>query len=314
MSNFAISLESIVSKDIELSSQPLLESCVYGISKNQDIAFHGREKTEELGEYEWGVVLDGHGSNHFINDMRKINWTNIMRAADPWTELECILLAADYERGYERSGSTLVMMRAFKDRIETVSIGDSLVLIHKNGEVAYKNTAHNMENPTEVARLQAMEPGSWSVQRMTHPVCHIRTSNSIQTRPNEYIFFGRNTQIAMTQSIGHNNITGYAPERNVVYYTKEDCVQCILASDGFSDMILLEGELPKTPEYTAEEMIDVEKDKHDLLTMSATELVEKAEARWRQTWNYMWTSTDYTQTMLTSFPEYDDVSVILWKK
>jgi hypothetical protein len=79
-------------------------------------------------------------------------------------------------------------------------------------------------------------------------------------------------------------------------------------------MVLLKDDLPKVPEYSAEEMFDVEKDQLDLLTMTATELVEKAETRWRQTWTYMYSTTDYTETMKTRFPGFDDISVILWEK
>jgi len=296
------------------STTPIIESCVKGLCKNQDFVYHGKSNIPEYGDYEWAVLLDGHGTNHFLNFICKQDWAAIMTAHDPWSHLEQILLAMEYQHYYEQSGSTLLMMRAFSDRIETISIGDSLILIHKNRQLVYKNSGHKLSNPDEIIRLNATRPSTWFTQTMRDPVSHIRSADCIQTKPSEYVFFGANTQLAMTQSIGHNNVTGYAPERHVEYYTPQDSIQCILASDGFSDMILLQDDLPLLPEYTPHEIAQVEMDQLHLLTMSAQQLLDKAEARWKQTWNYMWSSSDYTKITQNVFAAYDDISIVLWKK
>jgi hypothetical protein len=54
----------------------------------------------------------------------------------------------------------------------------------------------------------------------------------------------------------------------------------------------------------------------DMLTMTAEELLAKAEARWKQQWIYMWDLTDFTNTYDATIEarHTDDISVIVWKQ
>jgi serine/threonine protein phosphatase PrpC len=293
-----------------------IDCCVRGFSKDQDYAISGKTHNEELGTYSWGVLLDGHGTYKFINRMRLQKWEDIMSNMEPWEILEKILI--DTSDPYEKfsSGSTLLMMRAFYDRIESWSVGDSQIIIYKNGEEVYKSTPHNLNNPKEVERLNNLPVGSWWTETMRCPVFQIRSSTSIQAREAVYIFFNQETQLAMSQSIGHNNITGYHPEKNVVYFTPEDKMKCILGSDGLFDMTLVDGFVPLNPPLTEIEANDLLLDKMDLLTMTAEELVTKVEARWKQKWNYMWDLDDFTKVCQSTLDSrnIDDVSVIVWKQ
>jgi len=301
MANF-----EVFDRVIERRSKNILDGCVAGISKNQDRIYYG--KTDDM---EWSVLLDGHGTNCFIELFSNYNWEETFKAEEPWEVLEKYLIKIKHTYGYSSSGSTLLLMRAFSNRIETWSIGDSHILIHKNGEQVYVNTSHNLKNPLEQERLKDTPI---RVQKMKHPVFQIRSSTTLQARETEYVFFDSNTQLAMTQSIGHNNITGYSPERNIVYFEPEDEIQCILGSDGFFDMILLSSFVPNNPPLTEEEVLMIQKDTEDLIKMDAKNLVEKAVQRWKQEWTYMWNVDDFSDSYVSKLPDYDDVGVILWRK
>ena len=320
MSTFALSKEE---KEVELIETIMkkpscsIEGFVLGMDKNQDLEFHGTSFSEEFGDYSWGVLMDGHGTSEFINKMKELDWGNIMSQDDPWDELHKILINIKCSYGRQSTGSTLLMMRSFSNRVETISIGDSQIVIYKNGEIVYKSNPHNLKNPLEVERLRNMPPGSWNKQIMKNPVSLIRSSNTIRAKVSEYISFDCYTQfdtlLAMSQSIGHDNCTGYEPEKNVVYFEPEDTVRCILGSDGLFDMILLEHAILQEPPLTPEEVQDILQDQQDMLNLSSEELVRKAEMRWKQKWNFRWSIADYSKVIETSFGGYDDISVIVWK-
>lgn len=325
MSTFDLNIDSVLSKeekeveliDIVINHLPSIEGFVLGMDKNQDLEFHGTSFSEEFGCYSWGVLMDGHGTSAFINKMKELDWENIMSQLDPWETLHKILIDIKCSYGRQSTGSTLLMMRSFSNRLETLSIGDSQIIIYKNDEIVYKSTPHNLKNPLEVERLKKLPPGSWNHEIKKNPVSLIRSSNTIRAKASEYISFECYTQldtlIAMSQSIGHDNCTGYEPEKNIVYFEPEDKVRCILGSDGLFDMILLEHAISSEPPLIPEEMQDILYDQDDLLNLSAKELVQKAEMRWKQKWNYRWCISDYTRVMETHFGGYDDISAIVWK-
>jgi serine/threonine protein phosphatase PrpC len=296
-----------------------VNGCVRGISKNQDIIFYGSNDSIAGSEFEWGVLLDGHGTDQFINKMRIQNWENIMSEEDPWVALEIILNKIVGTYG-DNSGSTLLMMRVYKDRIETIAIGDSEIMIHKNGEMIYKNTPHNTQNESEMKRLSELPIGKYQFLRQKIPIPQIRTSEIIQARIGGYFYFENEsshitTQIAMSQAIGHNNVTGYAPERHIEYYSPEDSIQCIMGSDGLFEMLLIPENILKVPAISDEELAEiVHKDTMDILVMNAKELCEKAEKRWKQKWIYLWHPKDPTKEIETDFGTgWDDISAIVWR-
>jgi serine/threonine protein phosphatase PrpC len=301
-------------KEKEVFEKQTINACVKGFVKDQDFAVSGKTHSEDLGTYSWGCLLDGHGTDTFINRMRVLNWENIMSTIEPWETLEKIIIDTTVPHDKFSSGSTLLMMRAFSNRIETWSIGDSQIIIYKNEVEVYKSTPHNLNNPKEVERLNKLPTGSWWEETMRFPVFQIRSSTSLQAREAVYIFFNQETQLAMTQSIGHSNITGYAPEKNIVYFTPEDKMTCILGSDGLFDMTLMDGSIH--PPLTETEANDLLVDKMDMLTMTAEELLAKVEARWKQQWKYMWDLTDFTKSYHATIEDrhIDDISVIVWKQ
>jgi serine/threonine protein phosphatase PrpC len=297
-----------------------MSGCVLNISKKQDDIFYGYNNSIPGNEFEWGVLLDGHGTDHFINKMRTQDWGKIMSEVDPWAALEIILLEISGTYGYN-SGSTLLIMRCYVDRIETISIGDSEIIIHKNGKMIYKSTPHNTQNESEMVRLSNMPIGKYYYLKQKTPIPQIRTSDTIQARIGGYFYFENDsssitTQIAMSQAIGHNNVTCYEPERHIEFFTQEDSIQCIMGSDGLFEMLLIPENILKVPVISDEELLEiVSEDTVDMLTMNAEELCEKAENRWKQEWKYLWHPNDPTKEIDTNFGDgWDDISAIVFRK
>jgi len=292
-----------------------VDLCVRGLAKNQDVAFNG--KSELKGElFDYGIILDGHGSDEFISFMRKMDWLSIVSCDDPWEMIHPILI----ENCYLKGGSTLIIMRAFATRIDVLSVGDSSILIHKNSDLVYMNEKHTHSNSREQERLKS-NPQYRGLKKPFNYIPIIRNSHEMQAKRGYYNYFGedfdpRQNQIAMTQALGHKNITGYDPERHIEYFEDTDDINIVMGSDGLFDMLLLEKTVNKTPELNPSELEDIQKDYIDILTMSASELVEKAEKRWKKDWIYHWHIKDYSQVMgpILFDNGYDDISAITWKK
>jgi len=283
---------------VEEERVSFLNGATRSLSKGQDFVAFGKEK-----EYDWGVLLDGHGTNSFINLMREQKWREIMATEDPCETLLKIIKDKKYQYG-SNSGSTLLMMRAYRDYIETLSIGDSKVIIYKNEELVYKSIEHNTKNPLEIERLkQRVESGCVEFDRCKNPIAVVVSGTKMVPCFPDYVRFENGTYIAPTQALGHNDITEYAPEKHKEYYGKEDRVRCILASDGYSEMHLFESECEE----------EKEKDEKDLLEMTAEELVEKGEKRWRQAWDWHWDVKNPEVSIKTEYgSNMDDVGVVVW--
>lgn len=294
-----------------------MSSHVRDLAKGQDYTITGHSM---LGTeyFDYAVLLDGHGTNIFIDKMKQQDWKTIMSAEDPWSALLPILESIHIHKCHrtaQSSGSTLLMMRAFAGRIETLSVGDSQIAIFKNGEFIYGTTRHNTKNEAELMRVISHPHYSYT-EKQRSPIPEIRSSKSLIAIKSIYNYFKDGTKLAMTQALGHNGITGYAPERRTILFEETDTMNVIMGSDGLWEMILLDEFMDKSIPFTEEEMIDILQDKHDLLTMDAVDLVEKVEARWKKhDWTFHWNLKDFTQTITAGFDgEYDDVSVVVWKK
>jgi serine/threonine protein phosphatase PrpC len=272
-----------------------LNGGVKSLGKGQDFVAYGTEE-----EFDWGVLLDGHGGDKFINLMRPYDWRAIMTSEDPWEKLSTILHT--YPFCYcVNSGSTLLMMRAYADRLETLSVGDSGLVIYKNGILVYKSTEHNSENANEVERLNSRKV---KIEKMDRPIPCIASAKNLRTKLKDYITFEDGTRIAPTQALGHCNITKYAPEVHIETFKVDDEMRCVLFSDGFGDMFLFDSDVEE----------DKLQDERDILTMTAAELIEKVEARWRQVWRFYYDASNPDVFYEDKFPlnGMDDVGVLVW--
>ena len=287
-----------------------IESCVKGLSKNQDVVVTGKKGEE----YFWIVCCDGHGNNTFVDILKALDWKEIMEHPDSYYYMQSKLSTCHYTIN---SGSTLCMVKIFEDKIECISIGDSRVFIYKNEEMEYTNTPHLYSNEAEHRRLGSSTTVKISnVRYELFPA--ITSETSMKQKPLSYItFLQKNTNnmnsvvLAMTQSIGHYNITGFAPEfKTIKYDSHMDHIRVIVGTDGFFDMCLVEN-----TGTSAEEEAGREKDKQDLLQLTAEELADKAEKRWKQQWKYYYGGPKFPNLFEeTAFDKssIDDIGIAVW--
>jgi serine/threonine protein phosphatase PrpC len=292
--------------------QGTIESCVKGLSKNQDIVRTGKKGEE----YFWIVCCDGHGNNTFVDILKALDWQEIMEHPDSYYYLQSKLSTCHYTIN---SGSTLCMVKIYEDKIECVSIGDSRVFIYKNEEMEYTNAPHLYSNEAEHRRLGSSTTVKISnVRYEMFPA--ITSETSMKQKQLSYVtFLQKNTNnttnssvtLAMTQSIGHHNITGFAPELKTIKYNSHmDNIRVIVGTDGFFDMCLVE-----STGTSAEEEAGREKDKQDLLQLSAEELADKAEKRWKQQWKYYYGGSKFPNLFEeTAFDKssIDDIGIAVW--
>jgi len=144
--------------------------------------------------------------------------------------------------------------------------------------------------------------GKVILNKSLDPVAVISTKTSLITKDSIYILFNDGTSLAMSQALGHNGITGYAPEKKEIFYESTDKVDIILGSDGFWDQIILD-----------EESADCLSDLNDLFTMTSEQLANKSDARWKQPWKYYWNPKDLSKTLdYIEHESYDDICVGIW--
>lgn len=312
MNNTIVVESEIINNDIVLSNvgeeinqrdlivQKLVGSVHSGVrqlSKGQDFVVDGKTDT-----YFWKVVCDGHGTNEFINILRSLDWNLIMSNVDSFATLLDKLRGKSYSL---HSGSMLTMVKIYANRVESLCVGDSRVLIYKNGVLVYQNTPHNRKNPSEIVRLA--ERTHVTTRRTKDPIPHIVSSTSLRGFYGEYIIFENGTEIASTQSLGHFDATGYDPEIHVEMFEEGEHVRVISCSDGFSEMMLID-------ESTCENAEDMERDGLEMVTFSLDELLEKAEARWKKNWCYYWHPVKKDLFVETAFPDngYDDIALSIY--
>jgi serine/threonine protein phosphatase PrpC len=281
-------------------STGFLNGCIRSLGKGQDFVAFGHHS-----DFAWGVVLDGHGTDHFMTLVKTIDFGEVMSAVDPFASI-LSTLEANYDKypQHKSSGSTLVMMRAYTNKVETISVGDSTACVFLNGVLTYKSPKHTSKNENEILRLKNRKV---YFERMTSPVGHVVSRTKMVAHFPDYTLFENGTRLACTQSLGHNGITGYQPEVNTVYFSSEDDhVRCLLFSDGFDDMMVQTDE--------EEGALDKQQDETDMQTMTALELASKAETRWKQSWQYHWNPKNPSTFEHCVYPDgaADDIGIVVW--
>jgi hypothetical protein len=291
-----------------MSSQ--MNTCVRGLCKDQDYLVTGK-----IHDIEYGICFDGHGSNEFINKIRDISqseWDEIIMTENPWNYFRDNYLSRFRTR--TSSGSTFSMFKIQDNKIDTCTIGDSTLVIFRNGELVYTSTPHKLENNSS-ERIRLAKPDSNYVGKTNDSFPHIRSSTDVYMKESPYYIFSSGTKLAVTQAIGHNGITQYDPEFHTLSFEPEDEIKLVVGSDGMWDMIVQESTPPpEWPPLTETEIQDVENDKQDLLKMNAEELLEKSYQRWsKPEWILHGNSRSFARVSRTNFDGYDDISVITWE-
>jgi serine/threonine protein phosphatase PrpC len=273
------------------------------LGKGQDIAISGKNLLNNNGKLcDWILVADGHGGYLIINIIKKLITDNklieIIATNEPMDTL-----VANLKTNFigSNSGTTCIIVKIFEDNlIQSWNVGDSQIAIYINKQLHYISCPHNMKNPLEQIRLaDRIKRGRVYIEKMKEYVPIIATKTTMKTRVGEYIYFGNN-QIAMTQALGDDWVTGIAPEKYEYIFDSGDEVRVVAGTDGFWDHYISDGP-------------DAEEDFIDIVSLSAYHLINKMEQRWKKDWEYIWNPKDETDIITVSYEGgYDDIGLAIW--
>jgi serine/threonine protein phosphatase PrpC len=238
---------------------------------NQDRAWSGR-----VGDMDYIMVADGHGTNKCIHQLSTMNMDEIASSENP------VLAASTQLQGdLYGSGATFAVGRRFPTRVELFNCGDTCIELYINGKKVYRSTQHTFTNSAEVERTKSLV--SKIVQTLApFPVSYTEVKDILSPLGH----FNTGEKMVPSQSLGHNNMSGLAPDVYVHEVSPMDHVRMVAGSDGFWDMLV------STENGTAKE------------------LAEHAHRQWLKKWDYMWngrmSQTDYGG-------EIDDISVAIYE-
>ena len=209
------------------------------------------------------------------------------------------------------SGTTLsiahLIMRRKEEKIENDDehhevvcshVGDSSIFVFKNGELCYRSVDHNYSSEREQERLlvegvqgkrvrghKPMVLSPTTITMIPSPLFRFEAANDSSTCPDAYTVL-----LAPTQSLGHFDRTSLLPTVHTVRFSSSDHIKVVVASDGVTDMLNID---------------NIAKDKDTLLRGSSTEIVEYANVRWNQEWDFA--STGEGPCTRERFTDIDDM-------
>jgi len=246
-----------------------ITSKINQLSKGQDYIYIDDIIDRTGEECKIGVVFDGHGDNAVINFIRSISKEQMNKLLMDPKPIESVANHINNnlpQSRYISSGSTMCMVKIYLNRIECINCGDSQLAIYKNGSLEFISKEHNYENEKERERLKTVATFIPSSNiKMINP----NTLISVYSEYIEWDLPNSYTKLACSQSLGHNNITGYFPDHTVIPITQADKFKVIIGSDGLWDMMIK----------------DDEHDMNALYNMDASAIEEQASMRWLQLWN-----------------------------
>ncbi len=253
------------------------------MDKQQDLAVHGKYKKG----YYIGV-FDGHGTSECIEILRKLDYSVI--ANDP-------LRIIDHTSSWlYNSGSTMnfTTIQVEDEIIVTnYNAGDSECIVFVNGKLVFESVSHTLTKPGERQRLAPLlrdvrpVTGAWSPIPLSDRRMTVHRSDISNFKTGE--------SIVPTMALGHNNMTGFDPDIVTMRFKLTDHVRIVSGSDGFWGMIVKTLDEVKLKTFTLEQLIDF------------------AEKRWRQEWEYAADIKKPDNIELTHFPGYDDIAVCIWE-
>ena len=266
------------------------------LCKGQDQTDSGVFIDEDTGEQgKWAMVTDGHGSNTCIDFLRSIKQEKLNEIVGKSSPVETMAKYINENariRQTESSGSTMCLVKIYKDRVLCINCGDSRVMVYKNNESVFLSKEHNSFNLNELKRLESCYPGV-KIDKTTN--IKIISETKMIGIVGEYIDFPSGTLLMASQALGHNGNTGYAPDYETIYYDKNDSLKIIIASDGMWEMVLKDNE---------EEIAKIAK-------MPCKDLLDFAVKRWLQEWE-MYRDITAETFVKCSFNEKqcDDVGIV----
>lgn len=284
------------------------------LGSKQDHAAHGSYVNGFTKTY-WAAAFDGHGKPTAIEEIRKLNLTDIMKEPRPWTTIQTVLDRAQESREHIiKSGSTMVYAKIHlypdETEVQIVNIGDSKAIVFINDEPIFITTSHSYENGKEIARLVQegrVDPNQVFIDKDFD--FEVISKTTLKSKTGTYVYFNTplgKQELAMTQCLGHNGYTGLKPNITTIRCNTTDRIRVVLCSDGVTDIVPVNG-----------------LDSHDtfsFMTDTTTTLIDEAERRWKQQWlvqenKGQWKlqcevqdNTDLRKISKTKFPKngYDD--------
>lgn len=245
-----------------------IETAVEQNYKGQDQPFFGETST---GKRYFGI-WDGHGSNSVIGELREImsngKLAEIMDTEFPLQTVTDYLLENYVCSTRESSGATMNFGIIEKNLLTCTNCGDSRMFVFRNGELVFMSEDHNSKNEKERLRL-----GENKKYIASHNI-RVVSETELVGIPSEYICHSNDNQLAVSQAIGHCNVTGIAPDVVPIYFDAADEIVALSVSDGVIDMLISD-----------EDDNIIESEIQMLYRMSAEELKDKIQARWLQPWD-----------------------------
>jgi serine/threonine protein phosphatase PrpC len=270
------------------------------LSKGQDYIITDQTIDLETGEvFNWAAVFDGHGSNLCIDFIKKIP-SYIMN--DFIVSNKPIQSLAKYIdenlKNCEGSGSTMCLVKFYRDRIECFNCGDSQVVVFGNGNVKFISKEHNFSNKNERNRLTHINNNN-NVTFIPSMNIKMMDNETLVSVYSEYIEWDDDcsTRLACSQSLGHNGVTGYAPDKTIIPISPTDNYKVIIGSDGLWDMVMMNDKREMT----------------ELYYMDADDIMKQTTDRWLQQWK-MQDLLNYDTTIhhCSYKPsQCDDISVVV---
>jgi serine/threonine protein phosphatase PrpC len=264
------------------SSEPMFGSLCKQMDKGQDLAVHGKyKKGYYIGAF------DGHGTSECIQILRDVDYSII--ANDP-------LRIIDYTSSWlYNSGSTMnfTTIQVQDEIIVTnYNVGDSECIIYVNGELVFESVSHTLNRHGERQRIAPMLQRIRPVTPAWSPIP--LSDRRMTVHRSDISNFDTGESIVPTMALGHNNMTGFEPDIVEIRFKLTDHVRIVSGSDGFWGMIVKTLDEDKLKTYTLEQLVDF------------------AEKRWKQEWEYAADINKPDNIEITSFPGYDDIAVCIW--
>lgn len=302
---------------------------VIQLCRGQDDAFEGTHINPITHEkYQYGIIMDGHGYDFtvdVIRDILKKEMDTILNSENPHLEIQS-RIDKEYDRRFwscedninskenkqniehsmYSSGSTFLLCKLYETRIELFSIGDSEAYVYINNNMVYNNPVHNWDNEIEQNRMLArtdvhIRPVFTRVPRIITPT-KTGFANSACIDYFDIESGHSLTKLVPTQSLGHNSITQFVPEKITIPFQDQDKIQIVLGSDGLWDVF--------SPDHPEDQSI--------LMELDAFELANIAESRWKQEWDVARdiSAPDVLYGVKSKYSEsnYDDIAVITFSR
>ena len=293
---------------LPFNMERVVDSAVHLLGSKQDIVHTVHRLLEDREEWDL-AVMDGHGStkgtNPYTGKYETYNLTLLtiqemiengklddILALDIYAEEDTAVVfqkllsqkCLEVKQGMTQVGATFSLIQIRRDfitkkiTVNILTVGDSPVTIHCNGEKVLESAEHSWINKDEMERLRREKRID---RHEISPSNNFKLLNeeTIVAEPSGYVNVGP-CQLAMTQSLGHiqysygkiideKGLFGLAPFKATMIFDETDELNIKGYSDGVSDVVV--EYLPQDVEF--------------LKAANATETAELAKSRWEKTWD-----------------------------